>query len=146
MEIKTKYHGIRHYEQSDIINFKKGLPGFENLHKFILFEADENEIFSVLHSVENEEIGLVVLSPFMFKDDYEFKIPEDSVKELEVNSQEDLAVFCTVTLSSDIKKVTSNIKAPIIINIKDKKGEQIILQDESLDIKYPLFKEWFKCL
>lgn len=141
MEIKTKYHGIRHYEDEDIISFKKGLPGFEELHKFIVFNAEENEVFNILHSIEDEGIGLVILSPFVFKEDYEFKIPEETIKELSITSPNDVVVFCTVTVSSDIKKITSNLKAPIIINIKEKKGEQIILQEESLDIKYPLFKE-----
>lgn len=141
MEIKTKYHGIRHYEEEDIINFKKGLPGFENLHNFILFEAEENEVFSILQSVDDKEIGLVVTSPFIFKENYEFAIPDETVRELGILMQEDVLTLCTVTLSNDMKKITSNIKAPIIINIKEKKGEQIILQDEKLDIKYPLFKE-----
>ena len=54
MKLNTKYHGVKEYEEKDIINFKKGLPGFEGLKKFILFPVEDNDVFSILHSVEND--------------------------------------------------------------------------------------------
>ena len=51
-------------------------------------------------------------------------------------------VFNTVTLNSDPKKITTNLKAPIIINISNNLGEQIILDKEKYKIKHPLIKEW----
>lgn len=141
MQINTKYHGIRDYEEEDIIYFKKGIPGFENLTKFIIFPAEENELFSIIHSIENADIGFVVISPFSVKKDYEFDLSDDRLEELKIISQEDVMVYCTITLNADIEKITTNLKAPIIINKKGKLGEQIILDNENYLIKYPLFKE-----
>lgn len=141
MEINTKYHGIREYEEEDIIVFKKGIPGFENLTKFIIFTTEENELFNILHSIEDKNIGFVVVSPFHVKSDYEFNLSDERLKDLRIESPEDVIVLSTVTLSTNIEKITTNLKAPIIINIKDKLGEQIILDNEKYLIKYPLFKE-----
>lgn len=139
MKLHTKYHGIREYKEEDVITFKKGLPGFENLKKFIMFPAEENEVFNILHSVEDEEIGFVVVSPFHVTHDYEFELDDETMKELHVKDSSDVTVVNTVTVNSDISKITVNMRAPIVINIKSKYGEQIILNNEKYLIKQPLF-------
>jgi flagellar assembly factor FliW len=139
MRLNTKYHGVREYDENDIINFKKGLPGFENLKKFILFSVEENELFSILQSVEDANIGIVVMSPFSVVKDYEFKLSDEKVNELLIETPEDVLVLSTVTLSSKADDITTNFKAPIIINIIKKLGEQIILDNDRYKIKSPLF-------
>ncbi|WP_298840788.1 flagellar assembly protein FliW [Clostridium sp.] len=139
MELVTKYHGVHKYSDEDVIVFKKGLPGFKELKRFIIFPLEKNEVFSILHSIEDIEIGLVMVSPYAVIQDYEFKIPDIYVQELEVVKPEDVLVLTTVTLSSDIKNMTTNLKAPILINIKEKLGEQLILDNGKYKIKEPLF-------
>ncbi|MBU3098603.1 MULTISPECIES: flagellar assembly protein FliW [Clostridium] len=141
MELITKYHGVREYEAEDVIMFKKGLPGFENLKKFIILPIEKNEVFSILHSIENMNVGLVLISPFDIIKDYEFKIPDNYILELQIMKPEEVLVLTTVTLNSNIKNMTTNLKAPIIINIKEKLGEQLILDNDKYKIKEPLFKE-----
>lgn len=141
MELITKYHGTIEYKEEEIIYFKKGIPGFQNLKKFVLFPVEENDFFSVLHSVEDNNIGFIVVSPFNVKKDYEIELNDTVLKELNIKEEKDVSIFNTVTLNSEISKITSNLKAPVVINIKDRLGEQIILNDDKYEIKYPLFKE-----
>ena len=141
MELVTKHHGVREYSDEDVIVFKKGLPGFEELKNFIIFPLESNEVFSILHSIENIEVGLVLVSPYAVIQDYEFKIPDSNVSELEIVSPEEVLVLTTVTLSSNIENMTTNLKAPIIINIKEKLGEQLILDNDKYKIKEPLFND-----
>lgn len=141
MKLNTKYHGVREYEEKDILSFKKGLPGFEGLNKFIIFPVEDNEIFSILHSLEDDSIGLVVVSPFYVIKDYEFKLEDEKIDELKIESPEDVLVLNTVTLNSDIENITVNLKAPIIINIKNKLGEQIILDNPNYSIRHSLFEK-----
>lgn len=141
MKLNTKYHGIREYNEEDIITFNKGIPGFETLKKFILFSVEENEMFSILHSIEDEEIGIILTSPFIKFKDYEFKLSDEKIQELNITSTEEVLVLNTVTLSSKIDYITINLKAPIVINIKANLGEQIILENEKYLIKQTLFIE-----
>lgn len=145
MELVTKYHGTREYSDEDVIFFKKGLPGFKELKKFILFPLERNEVFSILHSIEDIEVGLVLVSPFTVAADYEFKIPDTYIKELQIASPKQVLVLTTVTLSSDIDDMTTNLKAPIIINTKEKLGGQLILDNDKYKIKEPLFGGANKC-
>lgn len=141
MELITKHHGVREYSDEDVITFKKGLPGFKELKKFIIFPLEQNEVFSILHSIENTEMGLVIVSPFNVIKDYEFAIPDTCIKELAISKPEEVLVLTTVTLNSNINNMTTNLKAPIIINIKGKFGEQLILDNDKYKLKEPLFKE-----
>lgn len=141
LKLETKYHGIREYEESDVIILKKGMPGFENLSKFIMFPVEENECFSILHSIEDNTVGFIVTSPFNVVSDYELKLNDELIKRLEIEKSEDVLVINTVTLSSKIEDITTNLRAPIIVNIKEKLGEQIILNNEKYLVKHPLFKE-----
>lgn len=145
MELVTKYHGIREYGDEDVIVFKKGLPGFKELKSFIIFPLESNEIFMILHSLENIEVGLVMVSPYTVSKDYEFKIPDTLVLELEINKPEEVLVLTTVTLGSKIENMTTNLKAPIIINMKQKSGQQLILDNDKYKIKEPLFRRADKC-
>ncbi|MBV7272260.1 flagellar assembly protein FliW [Clostridiaceae bacterium UIB06] len=139
MKLNTKYHGEKEYDENDIITFEKGIPGFEHLRKFILFPVEENEVFNILHSIEDESIGLIVVSPFFSIKEYEFDLDEQKLKELKIETEGDVLVLNTVTLDSDVSSITVNLKAPIIINTKEKVGEQIILDNPNYAIKHLLF-------
>ncbi|KEH98115.1 flagellar assembly protein FliW [Clostridium massiliodielmoense] len=141
MKLETKYHGIVEYNEEDVIEFKKGIPGFDELRKFINFPIEDNEVFSVLHSIENSEIGFVVISPFSVVKDYEIEIDDSVIERLNIEKEKDVLVLNTVTLDSKLENITANLCAPIVINIKTKLGEQIILNNGKYPIKYPLFKE-----
>ncbi len=140
MELNSKHHGIINYSEEDIIYFKNGLPGFEDLRKFIVFPLKDNDSFSVIHSIE-EDLGIILISPFMVKENYEFKLKENIVEELKIKEPNEVMVYTTVTLNSNIEKITTNLKAPIVINRFSKLGKQIIIDNESYKIKEPIFKE-----
>lgn len=141
MNLNTKYHGCIEYEEKDVIYFEKGIPGFERLKKFIVFPVEDNEVFSVFHSIEKEDMGIIVTSPFNIEKEYEIQLEKEQIKSLKLQDEKDTLVLNTVTLSSDIDKITANLRAPIVINIKEKIGEQIIINSDKYSIKHPLFKE-----
>jgi len=142
MKFTSKFHGEIEYKEKDVISFGKGILGFEELKKFILVNLDEYEPFKLLHSIEDDEIGLIVTSPYNFFEDYEIKLSEETIRNLKIESPEEVFVVTTITLDSDIKKTTTNLQGPIIINISNKLGEQIIVDSAKYKVKEPLVREW----
>lgn len=127
--------------EDKIITFNRGIPGFEDLTKFILEEIEGNEVFCLLKSIEDEKFALVVISPFIVDAGYSVDLNDNIVDLLRISNENQVLILNTVTLNSDMKKITSNLAAPIIINIDEKIGEQIILNNEKYQIKTPIFKE-----
>ncbi|GAA0746552.1 flagellar assembly protein FliW [Clostridium oceanicum] len=138
MKLNTKYHGTIEYEKKDIIHLEKGILGFENLKKFILFPAVDNDFFSIIHSIEDKDIGFVVTSPFEILKSYELSLKDSIIKKLKISKEDDVLILNIVTLNSEIENITVNLKAPIIINVKEKLGEQIVLDNNKYSIKHPL--------
>ncbi|SFC60522.1 flagellar assembly protein FliW [Clostridium uliginosum] len=142
MVFVSKIHGKIEYGEESIINFKKSILGFdEKLKNFILLDLKECEPFKLLQSLDDNEVGLIVISPFEYSKNYEIDLKENLIKRLEVKDSKEVMVLTTVTLNSDPKKITTNLQAPIVINISNKLGEQIILDNADYAIKHPLMKE-----
>lgn len=138
MKFISKVHGEMEYQENDIITFSKGLPGFNQLKKFILIDLKEYEPFKLLQSLEDDEISLIATSPYEFFSEYEIKLSEETIKNLKINSPEQVMVITTVTLNSDVKKITTNLQGPIVINTSNNLGEQIILDNSKYKVKSPL--------
>ena len=51
----------------------------------------------------------------------------------------ELIVLVTLTVPSDITKITSNLKAPIIINADNLKACQVMANNEEYVVKYPIY-------
>ncbi|SHI43417.1 flagellar assembly factor FliW [Clostridium cavendishii DSM 21758] len=141
MNFKSLYHGILEYTEKDVIMFNRGIPGLEGLKKFTLVNISETEEFKLLHSLEDEALGFIVVSPFSVIKDYEIDIPEDIIERLSISKPEEVLIYNTVTLNEDSKKITTNLRAPLIININNNLGEQLILNNENYKVKHPLIKE-----
>ena len=52
---------------------------------------------------------------------------------------EDLLIFVTITVPTDITKMTCNLKAPIVIDSETLKGVQLIVDNEDYLVKYPIY-------
>ncbi|ETI89131.1 MAG: flagellar assembly factor FliW [Clostridium butyricum] len=138
MKFISKVHGEIEYEEKEVITFNKGIPGFNELKKFILLDLQEYEPFKLLQSLENDEIALIVTSPYEFFKDYEIKLNDETISNLKIDSPEQVMILTTVTLNSDVKKITTNLQGPIIINTSNNLGEQIILDNSKYEVKSPL--------
>ena len=138
MKFISKIHGEIEYEENNIITFNKGLPGFNKLRKFILIDLEEYYPFKLLLSLEDDEIALIVTSPYEFFKDYEIKLNEETIKNLKIDSPKQVNIITTVTINSDVRKITTNLQGPIVINTSNNLGEQIILDNSKYKVKNPL--------
>jgi flagellar assembly factor FliW len=141
MKYMSKVHGEITYEDKNIITFKKGVLGFDQLRKFFLVDLKDTEPFKLLHSLEDEEVGFIVTSPYEFFDNYEINLNNEAINNLNIQSSQEVMILTTITLNSDIKKITTNLQGPIIINISNNLGEQIIVDNSKYKVKEPLIKE-----
>ncbi|HOR84907.1 MAG TPA: flagellar assembly protein FliW [Bacillota bacterium] len=140
MKIKTKFCGEIECGEEDIISFEQGIPGFTHLCKFIIIPIQEL-IFSYMQSVEDEGICFIIIPPTFVDPKYDINISDETVKNLRAEKPEDLIVYAIVTLPDDISEMTANLRAPILINTKNNKAVQEVLEDERYNIRHKVLKE-----
>jgi flagellar assembly factor FliW len=144
MKINTKYHGEIDINQKEVLFFEKGIPGFQDEKQFIILPLSDDQTFSVLQSLESEYLAFVIANPFLFKKEYDFEIEDSVVEDLEIQSNNDVQVYTILTVQDTFEKTTANLQAPIIINIKNNKAKQVILNKGDYQTKHPIFKESVK--
>lgn len=132
MRFETKYFGEVEVEENKIIDFEDGLPGFENRHKFVIlnnYDTEEPVPFMWLQSVDDPELAFVISIPFFLRPDYELEIPESTVEKMEITSPEDVGVYAICKISGRVEDMMFNLRNPIVVNAKNHKGAQLILND-----------------
>ncbi|HYE83654.1 MAG TPA: flagellar assembly protein FliW [Clostridia bacterium] len=141
MKVKTKFFGELEVQEKDIIAFEEGIPGFPGLKEYIMINDDSNEYFQYLQAIEEENVCFIITSPYFIIPDYSVDISDDSVKKLGIEEEKDVMLFSIVTIPEDMKQMTVNLKAPLVVNLKNRKAMQELIDDESYPIKYRIIKE-----
>jgi len=141
MKIKTKYHGEITIDERQIIHFENGLPGFLEEKQFIILPLTDDQIYLILQSIQTPEIAFVITNPFFFYKDYEFKLEDGVVEQLEIKEPGDVQVFNILTIYDPFEKTTINLQAPIVINTKNNRAKQVILNHEHYTTREPLFQK-----
>lgn len=141
MNIETKFLGNYDITDRPVITFPKGLPAFEDEQQFVVLPFDEGTPFYVLQSMNTVDIAFIMADPFEFFSDYKVKLPEATIEHLQIDKEDDIAIFTLLTVQDPFTDTTTNLQAPIIINAKAKRGEQLILLQDNYQTKHYLFPQ-----
>ncbi|MDD2432476.1 MAG: flagellar assembly protein FliW [Clostridia bacterium] len=145
MIIKTKHLGTLEVSEDKVITFPQGLFAFEEKKRYILLENEEPESpLWWLQSLDDPNLAFVLLNPFLFKPDYELELSAEDVEELGLEKPQEAAVFCLAVIPQDVKKMTANLLAPLVINAQLKKGKQIVLYHKNYTTKHLVLEEMQK--
>jgi flagellar assembly factor FliW len=137
-KIQTTRFGELEVDPATFVNIPLGLIGFPNFSSFVLIEYSEP--FSWLQSTETPDLAFVVVNAAEFGDEYIFPLPTDD-RALDLKEQDDVAIFNLVTIRPDPKMSTVNLKAPVIVNLRNRIGKQIILDDPRFPTRMPLYSQ-----
>lgn len=141
MIIQTSRFGAVTLQDDDVIEFPEGILGFADLRRFVLLDDPNDEIFAWLQSCEIPQIAFPVLEPELFTPQYQTSLTKHDLESLGLSGSEPTRAFSIITIPDDPTQMTANMKAPIVINIKKKIARQIVLQDNSLAIREPIFSK-----
>lgn len=138
MIIATKFFGDIEIKPQDILEFPGGLPGFEDVKRFVLLNMEEKGIYQVLQSIDQPQVALIVTNPYLFLKDYSFDLDGKTLELLEIESPKDVIILSIVTLRTPFSETTVNLQAPVVVNYNRNKGKQVILNDTFYHTKHLL--------
>lgn len=143
MNIQTKYLGELDIDEGKILIFPNGILGFENSKEFVLLDLPENPYFKFLQDIKNSYVSFLLINPWDFFKDYDVNLADEELKKIGIFEKEEnnMAIFSVVTLGSSFKDSTGNLLAPIVINLSERRGRQLVLNDSVYTTRHKLFPE-----
>ena len=140
VKLSTSNFGNLSIEKENIITFEQGLLGFEELKQFAIIAVEECLPFEWLVSLEDPMVAFPILNPTLFFSDYKPSLPKDDLALLDIKKEKDVETFCIVTLGKKPEDVTLNLKGPILINMKNKMGKQVVLAEDYYSLNQLLIR------
>ena len=140
MKINTKHFGEINIEESKIINFAEGIPGFPNSKNFVMLsKKEQSQLFCWLQSIEEADTAFALTVPYVFYPDYRPDVADSELATIGVTDSEDLkdiSVFNIMVIPKNAKEATINLKAPVVINEKVNKGGQFIANNADYTVRH----------
>ena len=144
MLVKTRFFGEVDIEDEKILTFDNGIMGFEDMKRWTLIydiEKGSEGPISWFQSLDMAELALPVINPYTVTAVYEPVVEDELLKPLGEFKDEELVTFLTITIPrEDPSKTTANFRAPILINPVNRKGIQVIVNNEDYPIKFSIYE------
>ncbi|MBQ1896523.1 MAG: flagellar assembly protein FliW [Lachnospiraceae bacterium] len=142
MFIKTRIFGDVEISDDKIITFDDGIIGFPELKHFAIMHDEEKGSdagIKYFQSVEEPGFAMPVMDPLMVCENYNPQVNDELLAPLGELKDDNIIVLVTVTVPTDLTKMTVNLQGPIIINADEKKGAQIIVEGNDYPVRFPIY-------
>ena len=93
-----------------------------------------------LQSMQEPNFAMPVMDPLLVKDDYNPEVNDELLEQAGNVNPDNMLVLVTVTIPSDIKQMSVNLRGPIVINAEEKKACKIIVDGDEYPVKYPIYE------
>jgi flagellar assembly factor FliW len=127
--------GLPPFTDEQVITFPNGLPGFEEIHRFLILSVPEHEPFHWMEAVEGPRLRFALVNPLTFRKDYEPKIKKADLDTLNIRDPKELLLYVIVTLKQPLADSTANLMGPLFINIRERVGRQIIIENDAYGLR-----------
>ncbi|MDQ0214953.1 flagellar assembly factor FliW [Oikeobacillus pervagus] len=141
MKIQTKYHGKVEITEQDIWTFENGIPGFQDEKQFTILQFPDNDVFFILQSIQTATLGFVITNPFQFFKEYDIKIDDNTIEQLQIEKETDVLVYTILTVQDPFANTTANLQAPLIMNKNNQKAKQLILTDSQYKTRHKILQK-----
>lgn len=142
MKANTRIFGEIEIDENKVITFVNGMVGFPDMKKFTLIYDEEKKNKGGImwfQSLDEPEFAMPVMEPNAILPEYNPTVNDELLSPLGELTPDNLYVLVTVTVPSDITKMTANMKGPIIINTDTLLASQIVVEND-MQVRFPIYE------
>lgn len=141
MQFTTSRFGVIEFPEECVMQFPEGVLGFPLETRYILLEHDaEGSPFKWLQSLDNADLAFIVIDPLIVDARYAFEIDLDTERMIGTCAAENCAVMAIVNIPhGEPMRMTANLKAPLVVNVENRTGRQVVLGSNMFAISTPIF-------
>ena len=141
--IDTKYFGNMPYREEAVFYFPGGLPAFENEKQFVPIELPDSKPLIFLQSLALPSLCFLAFPILVVDHDYHLGVTEEDLAALGLDPRRqpvpgrEVLVLALISLHDGFS-ATANLMAPIVVNLKTRRGLQAIRQDSRYSHQHPI--------
>lgn len=145
--IRTKCFQDLEYPDSAPFHFPCGLPGFEHEREFLFLHRPESHPLIFMQSVLTPDLCFVLLPVFAADPQYQLVLDEEARTELglpltgEPKIGVDILCAVIVCAHGHQEPPTANLLAPVVVNLRDRIGTQVIQTQSGYSHRHPLARQ-----
>ncbi|WP_146530223.1 flagellar assembly protein FliW [Novipirellula artificiosorum] len=128
MRMNTNRFGILQINADELFLFPQGLIGMEALRQWALLPDPQTPNVAWLQSVSRGDRAIPLISPRAFFEDYRVHLGRRELGSLHLRPGAELYIMTTISGRED--KITTNLRAPILLNLDRRLGCQVIADNE----------------
>lgn len=136
MQLRTTRFGELEVAETSVITFTQPIIGFQEYRRFVLLPGPADSAVTWLQSTESGELAFLLMNPRDVVPDYRVPLGQHELAELAVNTADELSIFTILVVSDDVAKIRTNLKAPVLINPKQRLGKQTVLERSDYPIQF----------
>jgi flagellar assembly factor FliW len=142
-EILTHQVGSLEYNESAVIDFPAGLPGFEDQTRFVLLDPPSSAPVVFLQSLNMLNLCFLAAPVISIDPQYELSVTPEDLRLLGLNEQRQpqpvTEVLCLAILTApENGPLTANLLAPVVVEIRSRRAVQAVRIDSRYSHQHPL--------
>ena len=141
MTIRTGQFGEIEVSEDTLLTFPTGLVGFPAVQQFVVLDVAEDCQYQWFQALTEPDLAFVIIDIHLLDPEFQAEVSDEALAELEISQTDPVLILAVVTIpSGEPEKATANLRAPLVVNLRTRKGKQVILH-ESLPLRFPLLME-----
>ena len=147
MQLETSRFGTMEIDETGIVTFPDGVPGFENQHRFVFVphrmpDPDKPSPFMWFQSLDDGRLAFLITNPHTFFPDYAPSISATDKEAIGAANDGELVIYTLLTVpAGNPSGITANLMAPIVINLTALQARQVIINDDRYGLRHRLIPE-----
>lgn len=141
MRIQTSRFGELEVAEDTLLTFPSGLVGFPAVQQFVVLDVAEDCLYQWFQSINEPDLAFVIIDVHVLDKEFQAEISDEGLAELNIIQTDPVLIMAVVTIPSEKpEQATANLRAPLVVNLRTRKGKQLILH-ESIPLRFQLLPE-----
>lgn len=145
MKHTSRLFGEFTYKKDQIITFPKGLVGFPGCQHFVLRKSAKTAPVQWLLSVDDDGPDFAVIDPHLIDDRCTVRslhVGRTTLDRLGAEDASELRQYAVVTVPEDTRRISMNLRAPILISPGTRRGVQRLESEmKTRAVRRPIYRE-----
>jgi flagellar assembly factor FliW len=129
-QCETRYFGTLTYDETTVLDFPHGLPGFEQEHAFVAITQAQTQPLVYLQSLSTPTLCFVTIPVQLIDADYRLELSDEDAATIRLAAGAAARigenVLCLAVLSIRETGVTANLMAPVVMSLASRRTVQVI--------------------